>query len=123
MPIHWTIEPRLKLVSVKTEGEVTLKDVETYLDDLVVNDAMAFAKLFDASDLIPATGDHELLMLGARIRAYAQTMNSGPIAFVVRTTEARQIIDRYINLAQANRPAGVFFAVEDARQWLAKQPR
>lgn len=123
MPIHWTIEPRLKLVSVKTEGEVTLKDVETYLDDLVVNDAMAFAKLFDATDLIPATGDHELLMLGARIRAYAQTMNSGPIAFVVRTTEARQIIDRYINLAQANRPAGVFFAVEDARQWLAKQPR
>lgn len=123
MPIHWTIEPRLKLVSVKTEGEVTLKDVETYLDDLVVNDAMAFAKLFDASDLVPATGDHELLMLGARIRAYAQTMNSGPIAFVVRTTEARQIIDRYINLAQANRPAGVFFAVEDARQWLAKQPR
>lgn len=123
MPIHWTIEPRLKLVSVKTEGEVTLKDVETYLDDLVVNDAMAFAKLFDASDLIPATGDHELLMLGARIRAYAQTMNSGPIAFVVRTAEARQIIDRYINLAQANRPAGVFFAVEDAKQWLAKQPR
>lgn len=123
MPIRWTIEPRLKLVSVKTEGEVTLKDVETYLDDLVVNDAMAFAKLFDASDLVPATGDHELLMLGARIRAYAQTMNSGPIAFVVRTTEARQIIDRYINLAQANRPAGVFFAVEDARQWLAKQPR
>lgn len=123
MPIRWTIEPRLKLVSVKTEGEVTLKDVETYLDDLVVNDAMAFAKLFDASDLVPATGDHELLMLGARIRAYAQTMNSGPIAFVVRTTEARQIIDRYINLAQANRPAGVFFAVEDAKQWLAKQPR
>lgn len=123
MPIRWTIEPRLKLVSVKTEGEVTLKDVETYLDDLVVNDAMAFAKLFDASDLVPATGDHELLMLGARIRAYAQTMNSGPIAFVVRTTEARQIIDRYINLAQANRPAGVFFAIEDARQWLAKQPR
>ena len=123
MPIRWTIEPRLKLVSVKTEGEVTLKDVETYLDDLVVNDAMAFAKLFDASDLVPATGDHELLMLGARIRAYAQTMNSGPIAFVVRTAEARQIIDRYINLAQANRPAGVFFAVEDARQWLAKQPR
>ncbi len=123
MPIRWTIEPRLKLVSVKTEGAVTLKDVETYLDDLVVNDAMAFAKLFDATDLIPATGDHELLMLGARIRAYAQTMNSGPIAFVVRTTEARQIIDRYINLAQANRPAGVFFTVEDAKQWLAKQPR
>ena len=102
---------------------MTLKDVEAYLDDLVVNDAMPFAKLFDASNLVPATGDHELLMLGARIRAYAQTMDSGPIAFVVRTAEARQIIDRYINLAQANRPAGVFFAVEDARQWLAKQPR
>ena len=56
-------------------------------------------------------------------RAYAQTMDSGPIAFVMRTTEARQIIDRYINLAQANRPAGVFFTVEDAQEWLAKQRR
>lgn len=123
MPIRWTIEPRLKLVSIKTEGEVTLKDVEAYLDDLVVNDAMLFAKLFDASDLIPVTDDHELLMLGARMRAYAQTMGSGPLAFVVRTTEARQIIDRYINLAQANRPVDVFFTVEDAKEWLAKQPR
>ena len=43
--------------------------------------------------------------------------------FAVRTTEARQIIDRYINLAQANRPVGVFFTVEDAKEWLAKQPR
>lgn len=120
MPIRWKIERDRKLVSIKTEGEVTLKDVEAYLDDLVVNDALKFAKLFDASDLVPVADDSELMELGARMRAYAQTLGSGPLAFVVRTTEARQIIDRYINLAQANRPVGVFFTRDEAVEWLEK---
>ena len=123
MPIRWKIERDRKLVSIKTEGEVTLKDVEAYLDDLVVNDAMKFAKLFDASDLVPVADDNQLMELGARMRAYAQTMGSGPLAFVVRTTEARQIIDRYINLAQANRPVGVFFTRDEAVEWLEKLPK
>lgn len=123
MPIRWKIERDRKLVSIVTEGEVTLKDIEAYLDDLVVNDAMVFAKLFDASDLVPVANDSELMELGARIRAYAQTMGSGPLAFVVRTTEARQIIDRFINLAQANRPVGVFFTRDEAVEWLEKLPK
>ena len=120
MPIRWKIERDRKLVSIKTEGEVTLRDVEAYLDDLVVNDAMKFAKLFDASDLVPVADDNQLMELGARMRAYAQTMGSGPLAFVVRTAAARQIIDRYINLAQANRPVGVFFTRDEAVEWLEK---
>ena len=123
MPIRWKIERENKLVSIKTEGEVTLRDVEAYLDDLVVNDAMKFAKLFDASDLVPVADDNQLMELGARMRAYAQTMGSGPLAFVVRTTAARQIIDRYINLAQANRPVGVFFTRDEAVEWLEKLPK
>lgn len=89
MPIRGTIERDRKLVLIRTEGQVTLKDVEAYLDDLVVNDAMVFAKLFDASDLVPVADDSELMELGARMRAYAQTMGSGPLAFVVRPAGRR----------------------------------
>ena len=121
MPIRWKILHDKKRVEIKTEGEVNLKDIEGYLDDLVTHDAMAYGKLFDASDLIPVTNDHDMLMLGARMRAYAQTMGSGPIAFVVTTAPARAIVERYINLAQANRPTGVFFTRRDAEAWLDKQ--
>ena len=56
MPIRWTISPERRLVVATTEGVVTLKDVEAYLDALVVADAMPYAKLFDASN-IEAPGD------------------------------------------------------------------
>ena len=54
MPIRWTISREERLVVATTEGVVTLKDVEAYLDALVVADAMPYAKLFDASDIDPA---------------------------------------------------------------------
>lgn len=122
MPIRWTILHDKKRVEIKTEGEVTRQDVEAYLDDLVTHDAMAYAKLFDASDLVPVENEQDMLLLGARMRAYAQTLGSGPIAFVVTTAPARQVIERYINLATANRPTAVFFTRRDAEAWLAKQP-
>ena len=53
MPIRWTISHEERLVVATTEGVVTLKDVEAYLDALVVADAMPYAKLFDASDIDP----------------------------------------------------------------------
>ena len=51
MPIRWTISREERLVVATTEGVVTLKDIEAYLDALVVADAMPYAKLFDASDI------------------------------------------------------------------------
>jgi hypothetical protein len=123
MPLKWEIQPKDRLVFVKTSGEVTLKDVEAYLDDLVTKEAMGYGKLFDASEIVPVADDHDIMMLGARMRAYAQTMGGGPLAFVVTTPRAREIVDRYINLAQAKRPVGVFFTHDEARTWLLKQPR
>ena len=90
MPIHWTISPEKRLVVATTEGVVTLKDVETYLDALVVADAMPYAKLFDASNIEPQATDHDVLMLGARMSAYVKTLPGGPLAFVVTTRVARE---------------------------------
>jgi hypothetical protein len=123
MPIRWTISHDQRFVSVKTEGLVTLKDIEAYLDALVVADAMPYAKLFDASDIDPQGSDHDVLMLGARMSAYAKTLPGGPLAFVVTTQIAREFVDRYLNLAAAPRPVNIFRTAQEARRWLDAQPR
>jgi hypothetical protein len=123
MPIRWTISHEERLVVATTEGVVTLKDVEAYLDALVVADAMPYAKLFDASDIEPQATDHDVLMLGARMSAYAATLPGGPLAFVVTTRLAREFVDRYLNLAAASRPVNIFRTADEAQRWLDAQPR
>jgi hypothetical protein len=123
MPIRWTISREERLVVATTEGIVTLKDVEAYLDALVVADAMPYAKLFDASDIDPRASDDDVMMLGARMSAYGATLPGGPLAFVVTTRLAREFIDRYLNLTAAPRPVSIFPTAEEARSWLDAQPR
>jgi hypothetical protein len=123
MPIRWTISHEERLVVATTEGVVTLKDIEAYLDALVVADAAPYAKLFDASDLDLQATDHDVMMLGARMRAYAATWPGGPLAFVVTTSLAREFVDRFLNLAAAPRPVNIFRTADEARRWLDAQPR
>ena len=84
---------------------------------------MPYAKLFDASDIYPRASDDDVMMLGARMRAYVATLPGGPLAFVVTTPVAREFIDRYLNLAAAPRPVSIFRTAEAARRWLDAQPR
>ena len=123
MPIRWTISHEERLVVVTTKGVVTLKDIEAYLDALVVAEAMPYAKLFDASDLDLQATDHDVMMLGARMRAYVATWPGGPLAFVVTTRVARDFVDRFLNLAAAPRPVNIFRTADEARRWLDAQPR
>jgi len=123
MPIRWTISHEERLVVATTDGVVTLKDIEAYLDALVVAEAMPYAKLFDATDVDPQATDHDVMMLGARMRAYVATWPGGPIAFVVTTRLEREFVDRFLNLAAASRPANIFQTADEARRWLDAQPR
>ena len=72
---------------------------------------------------IPRASDDDVMMLGARMRAYVATLPGGPLAFVVTTRLAREFIDRYLNLAAAPRPVSIFRTAEEARRWLDAQPR
>jgi len=123
MPVQWTISHEQRLVIAKTQGVVTLKDVEVYLDAVVVADAMPYAKLFDASDIDPQASDADVMALGARMSAYVATLSGGPLAFVVKTDIAREFVDRYLNLTAAPRPVNIFQTVEEARHWLDAQQR
>ena len=71
MPITWTISEADRLVSAHAHDPVTLQDIEALLDDVVVKDALAYRKLFDGREAIGKYDDKDVLLLGARIQAYA----------------------------------------------------
>jgi hypothetical protein len=123
MPLCWEITHADKLITIVGEGVVTLKDVEVYLDAIVTADAMPYAKLFDASKVVPEHDDHDLMMLGARMSAYSSTLKGGPLAFVVASQATRETVERYINLSKANRPVAIFATATEARGWIDAQPR
>src|ERR1700743_2283881 len=105
MPIEWTISHPERLVKIRAEGLVTRRDVEAYLDGIVVADVMSYAKLFDATGIDPQGSDDDVMLLGARIKAYGQTMQSGALAIVTTSRRARDFVRRYLNLADAKRPS------------------
>jgi hypothetical protein len=121
MPLKWTIDHAQHMVRIEAQGEVTLKQVEEYLDAVVVADAMPYGKLFDCTRMATRATDDEMMELGARMRAYASVMKSGPLCLVVATPEIFDYTRRYINLAQVDRPAQICKTVAEAEAWLAKQ--
>ena len=47
MPIQWTISHPTKLVIAVCKGAITRRDIEGYLDAVVVADTLAYRKIFD----------------------------------------------------------------------------
>jgi hypothetical protein len=123
MPITWTISASDRLVSARAEDLVTLQDVEALLDDIVVQDALSFRKLFDARKAAGKYDDKDVLMLGARISAYKSLNLTGAAAIVVETQHQYDAALRFANIGQAKRAIRVFFTPEEARAWLDTDPQ
>jgi hypothetical protein len=121
MPIHWTISKPTKLVVAVCKGPLTRKDIEGYLDGVVVADALSYRKIFDTTqaEATPAgLSDDDMMALGARIRAYATTGDMGPLAIVASTPESYERAHLYAALSEARRPVKIFRELHEARQWL-----
>src|SRR5262249_26815665 len=111
MPIHWTISKPTRLVVAVCKGPLTRKDIEAYLDAVVVADALAYRKIFDATlaEALPGgLPDDDVMALGARIRAYATTGDMGPLAIVASTPESYERAHLYAALSDARRPIRIF---------------
>jgi hypothetical protein len=118
MPIHWTISKPNKLVVAVCKDTVTRKDIEGCLDAVVVADALAYRKIFDLTPADVDLPDDDMMALGARIRAYATTGATGPLAIVAGTPESRERANLFATLADARRPIRVFGELHKARHWL-----
>jgi hypothetical protein len=118
MPIHCMIHHDKRFVHVEATGPVTLDDVLAYFDRLVVENAMPYPKLFDATRAIAELSDADIMVLGARVSAYSLLDPRGPLALVAQNERIVQFLRRFMNLGMARRPARLFRRIEDARRWL-----
>ena len=119
MPLRYTIDHDQRLVHVQTEGIVLLAEILDYLDAIAVKEAMPYAKLFDAFGGDFVLSDADMMVLGARVSAYAAMEPRGPVALVVGSEETDTLARRFANLGGAKRPARVFRDTNQALAWLA----
>ena len=118
MPLRWEILHDKKLVYVTADGAVTLKDLEDHFDALYVESALPYGKLFDATRMAPIYNDDDVMAMGARLSAYTDAMQSGPLAMVGQDEFMSSVFRRFVNISPSRRPARVFKTVDDARAWL-----
>lgn len=118
MPIHWTISHPSKLVVAVCKGPLTRRDIEDYLDAVVVVDGLSYRKIFDMTQAGPAIPDDDMMALGARIRAYATMGKIGPLAIVATTDISYERAHLFAALADARRPLKIFRELHQARAWL-----
>ena len=118
MPLHWTIDSKIKLFAATADGHVGLDDVNRMLDAMAGADAHGYRKLFDGSLGDTQMGPADLLSLGVRMRSVHATGTMGPLAIVV-PDDKYYLIARVLGmLAAAKRPMRVFKDPKKARQWL-----
>ncbi len=123
MPIHFTIDHDRRYVEARAEGETTREDVEKFLDAVVLQGALPYRKLFDGRLAVARYDDSDVMMLGARMSAYASNLEPrGAVAFIAPNEAAADLAKRFVNLSKSSRPARVFLAEDAARKWLALQP-
>jgi len=123
MPVTWQIVHADRLVTARGEGTIVLQDVERYLDAVVVADALPYSKIFDLGLGSCTLTDTDMLVLGARIRAYPALARFGPLAIVAASDTQHQQAQMFAALAEVERPLQIFRAEESARKWLAETDR
>jgi len=122
MPLEWKISHPDRMVEAVGKGPVGLQDIERYLDDVMVSEALPYRKIFDASQATSALTDNDMMMLGARMSAYVGLGPLGPLAIVAPSTSVRQQARLFAALAPADRPLKIFKTVKAARTWLNAAP-
>ncbi|MCA0246630.1 MAG: hypothetical protein LCH93_08425 [Proteobacteria bacterium] len=123
MPLTFKIDHDKRFVHVKIEGHTVLKDVEDYFDALMVQNGMPYPKLLDCTHAQFEATDDDMMVLGARVSAYAACDPRGPICLVAVTDHAIDFLRRFTNLGGAERAARIVATVDEGLRWLAAQER
>lgn len=123
MPVRCDIYHPDRIVIGVSEGVVTLRDLENFLDRLEKENALHYQKIFDASFGTVALSEADWTILSAEVGSYIDKRTLGPLAIVVIGGSNTLLADRLATLRSGNRPAKTFRSMRDARQWLAQLER
>lgn len=118
MPISIDVDHETRLVRAVATGPVTFQDTWSYHEKLVLEDALSYANLMDATGATFIHDDDEMMRLGARVSAYREVPGRGPVAVIASNDEQRGMLRRYFNLTGGAFPCGLFESEIEARRWL-----
>jgi hypothetical protein len=89
MPLHWTIDSRLRTFVATCDGTVDLAEVNVMLDAVVGANGLGYRKLFDGMNGNTQMSALDMLSIGVRIRALQDGYRKhGPLAIVVQSSSA-----------------------------------
>ncbi len=121
MPVTFTIDHAKRFVHARAEGEVRLKDIEGFLDAVVVENALPYRKLFDGRRAIGKYIDNDVMLLAARVSVYAHIDRRGALA-ILTAPQYLELAACFLNLGRGDRPARSFLDEDEAINWLESQP-
>jgi hypothetical protein len=119
MPIYVTVYHLDKTIIGKTEGEVTLGDIEGYLDDIVKARAVAYRKIFDATSGTSVLSPQDVETLRIKLADFTQKRRDvGPFAVITGGNREGRLANICQTATTADRPMRVFSDIHAARRWL-----
>jgi hypothetical protein len=119
MPIYVTVYHLDKTIIGKTEGEVTLADIEGYLDDIVKARAVGYRKIFDATSGTSVLSPQDVEVLRATLADFTQKRRDvGPFAVITGGNREGRLANICQTATTADRPMRVFADIHAARRWL-----
>src|ERR1700738_710963 len=83
MPMHFNIDHARRFLDVKGSGDMVLQDVTDYFDALVIEGGLPYRKLIDLRGVVPRMSDDDIMVLGARVSAYAHLEPRGRRAAIL----------------------------------------
>jgi len=121
MPIYVTIYHLDRMIVGKTEGRVTLANLEEYFDTVIKARAVSYSKIFDATSGTSALTGKHVEILRQRIQDFMARGKVGPFAVVTGPVRHDRLANICRTVAKADRPMRFFTNISDARQWIAEQ--
>ena len=122
MPIYVTVYHLDKMIIGKTEGKVTLADLEGYFGAIVKARALPYRKIFDATGGTSTLTPEEVGAFRSRMMAFVERGQGkiGPFAVVAGAERHNRLADICRTVADAERPMKVFNDIHAARAWLGE---
>ena len=119
MPIYVSVYHLDKTIIGKTEGDVTLADIDGYLSDIVKAKAVSYRKIFDATSGRSVLTAQDVETLRATLSDFtSKRRDVDPFAVVTGGERNERLANICLTATTADRPMRIFADVRSARRRL-----
>jgi hypothetical protein len=123
MPIYVSVYHLDKMIVGKTEGQVTLTDLDGYFDAIVKARAVGYRKIFDATSGTSVLTPDEIETFRRSLKAFVAERRGkiGPFAVITGGQRNNGLAGICQAVFSADRPMAVFDDIHAARAWLEER--